>query len=315
MSRTVPPLLKTAAQTAVLTAAVLAAGCSSKNPGAYETATATASASKSADEIAALVAKADQLWEGRIDTDTLREAIAAYEAVIEADPTHKHALTRVTRAWYFLADGHLTDKDAKVETWGKAIAWGKKCLAMNEAFAERINAGEKEKDAVEVATKADVPCLYWTASAIGKWGKAQGIAKALGNLPTVKAYIGRAEALDPEFYYYGPARYWGAYYSVLPSFAGQDLELSAQYFEASVAGAPEYLATRGLRAENLAVKSQDVGLFMTDLQAILDFDVSTAPDIEPENTMEQTKAQALLDKRAELFSKSAIEAYDASAAE
>lgn len=295
----------------VLAAAVLAAACSSKNPGAYEASTTPAAATKSADEVGALIEKADALWAERVDADRLREALALYEQVVEADPTHRHALTRLVRGWYFLADVHTEDKDAKIETWGVAIPWGKRCLALNQTFADRVNSGEKEKDAVVAATKDDVPCLYWTASAIGKWGKAQGIAKALGNLPTVKAYISRAEELDPQFYYYGPARYWGAYYSVLPSFAGQDLELSAEYFTASLQGAPEYMPTHGLRAENLAVKTQDLELFMSDLQAILDFDVTTAPEIQPENTLEKAKAEALLAKRDELFSKSVIEAYDA----
>lgn len=287
----------------------LTAACSSKNPGAYQTAAATAQ--KSADEVAPLVEKADALWEGRVSADTLREAIAAYEAVVAIDPTHRHALTRLVRGWYFLGDVHLTEKDVKIETWGTAIQWGKKCLALNKEFADRVNSGQKEKDAVEAATKDDVACLYWTASAIGKWGKAQGIAKALGNLPTVKAYIGRAEQLDETFFYYGPARYWGAYYSVLPSFAGQDLGLSASYFEASLAGAPEYTPTRGLRAENLAVKTKDIDMFMSDLKAILDFDVTTAPEIAPENTLEKAKAKALMDKAAELFDKDAVEAWKA----
>lgn len=294
----------------VLAAAMLAAGCSSKNPGAYE-ATATATATKSADEIGALTEKAEALWAMRADAAKLKEALAIYEEIAAADPTNRNALTRLVRGWYFMGDLHRTDKQEKIDTWAVAIPWGKKCLALNQAFAERINSGEKEADAVEATTAADVPCLYWTATAIGKWGKAQGIAKALGNLPTVKAYIGRAEQLDAEYYYYGPARYWGAYYSVLPSFAGQDLELSAEYFAASLQGAPEYMPTHGLRAENLAVKTQDLELFMSDLQTILDFDVSTAPDIEPENTLEKEKAKMLMAKRDELFSKNVIEAYEA----
>ena len=170
--------------------------------------------------------------------------------------------------------------------------------------------GNAERDAVASATEADVPCLYWTASALGKWGKIQGLSKTLKHLPTVKAYIGRAEELNPTFYHYGPARYWGAYYSVLPSFAGQDLEKSAEYFEASIEGAPDYLGTRVLRAENLAVATENIALFDADIQFVLDAPDGMGGSIAPENAQEKLKAQSLLDRRSELFNRRVIEAAD-----
>lgn len=256
----------------------------------------------------AALAAADALWAQRVDQAKLREALVAYEAIASTDATNRYVLGQLTRGWYFLGDAHLTDKQEKIETWAKAMVWGNKCLATSADFHTRVSGGEKEKDAAAALTKADVPCAYWYATALGKWGKIQGIAKALANLPTVKAYIGRAEELDPTYFYYGPARYWGAYYSVLPSFAGQDFAKSAQYFQASIDGAPGYLPTRGLRAENLAVKTQDVKLFRSDLQAILAFDATSIPDIQPENTLEQAKAKALLAQEGELFDAAAIAA-------
>lgn len=289
-----------------LGAVVLAAGCG-KNPGTYTTAAVTAADTSGVEE---LVAQADAKFEGRIDPATLEEALELYAQVVAKDPTHRHALSRLVRGWYFHGDYHTDDKQTKIDRWATAIETGKQCLALNEDFASRIRGGEKEKDAVVATTVAEVPCLYWTASAIGKWGKIQGIAKALGNLPTVKAYIGRVEELQPEYFYFGPARYWGAYYSVLPSFAGQDLEKSEAYFEQSLAGAPGYLPTYGLRAENLAVKLGDVGMFRSDLKTILDADPAAIPDLEPENTLEQAKAKALMAIENELFDKKTLEAYE-----
>lgn len=290
----------------ILILAALAA-CSSKNPGSYTTATAAAAADVDPDDA---LERADALWAERVEPDKLKASLDAYAQVVAADPTHRRALQRLARGWYFYGDAHTTDKDVAIERWGQAVTYGKQCLALNKDFASRVTGGEKEKDAVSSTVKDDVPCLYWTASAIGKWARAQGIAKALGNLPTVKAYIGRAEELDPTYFYYGPARYWGAYYAVLPSFAGQDLGKSAEYFDASIKGAPAYLATRGLRAENLAVKTQDLKLFLDDIQYILDFDVSAEPALTPENTLEKKRAEALLAKKGELFDKKTLEAYE-----
>lgn len=256
----------------------------------------------------AAVAAADALWAQRVDQGKLREALTAYEAIASTETSSRYVLGQLTRGWYFLGDAHLTDKAQKIEAWAKAMSFGEKCMANSADYQTRIQGGEKQKDAATSLLKDDVPCAYWYATALGKWAKIQGIAKALANLPTVKAYIGRVEELEPTFFYYGPARYWGAYYAVLPSFAGQDFARSGQYFQASIDGAPNYLPTRGLRAENLAVKTQDVKLFRADLKAILAFDVTTAPDVQPENTLEQAKAKALLAQEGELFDAAVIAA-------
>jgi hypothetical protein len=102
---------------------------------------------------------------------------------------------------------------------------------------------------------------------------------------------------------------------VLPSFAGRDFEKSTAYFEASLAGAPGYLPTYGLRAANLAVGTGNIEMFMNDLQFVLDYDVSSIPEIQAENTLEKAKAERFLAKRHELFDKKVIEAYEASQGE
>ena len=286
---------------------LLLAGCGGKHPGTYD---AGASAAKVAGASTGALDAAEAAWAERDDEDRLKEALAQYEEVIVADPSNRQALERLTRGWYFWGDAFTDDKDQKIERWGKAIEWGTKCLSLNEEFAQAIADGKKEKDAVGVATRADVPCLYWTATALGKWGKAQSLSKTLRHLPTVKAYVSRTEELDPSFFNYGPARYWGAYYSALPSFAGRDFDKSAEYFAASIEGAPYYLATRVLRAEMLAVGTGDVALFDADLAHVLEADPDARPEagVTAENVKEQQKAKALMAQRAELFDKKSLEA-------
>lgn len=282
-----------------------AMGCGGKKPGSYETLATSGDTTPSADGISA---KADAQWDLRADQAQLELAIQSYEALAEAHPTDRHILTRATRGWYFLADGFTEDPDEQIARYEKAIEWGKRCMAVNEEFASRVNDGEKEKDAASALTKADVPCIYWTASALGKWAKASGIAKSIKYLPTVKAYISKVEELDPTYYHHGPWRYWGAYYSVIPSFAGRDLEQSASYFDKTLAGSPGYLGSYVLRAENLAVANQDVARFDADLETVLSFDLDSVPELKPENGREVLKAQKLKAMRGELFDKKALEA-------
>jgi tetratricopeptide (TPR) repeat protein len=284
-----------------LVAALSIAACGGKNPGSYETLGKTA---KSVDESARDAA--EELWSQRGDLDKLKQAIAAYERLAEANPNDRFVLARVTRGWYFLADAWIDDADLQIETYLKAIEWGKRCMAINQDFAQQINAGTKEKDAASTLTKDDIECTYWTASSLGKWAKASGIAKSIKHLGTVKAYVGRVEELDPTYFHHAPARYWGAYYSVIPSFAGRDLEKSRAYFEDTLKGSPGYLGSRVLRAENLAVGLQDVKMFDDDLKFVLAFDVKSVPALEPENTREQVKARKIQAERASLFDKKAL---------
>jgi hypothetical protein len=286
---------------------VLISGCGGKHPGNYQTLVSQNTSASTADS---LIAAADALFAERADQTKLESSIAKYKEAIQADPMSRYAHERVIRGTYFLADGFTEDKEAKVALFLEAIEWGKQCLAINQDFASRINGGEKEKDAVVATTKTDAPCMYWTASALGKWAKANGIAKALKYIPTVKAYIAKVEELDDTYWHHGPTRYWGAYYSVLPGFAGRDLERSARNFEQSIKDSPDYLGSYVLRAENWAVAEQNLGQFDADLKTVLDFDITTFPELAPENGREQLKAKKLLALRSELFEKKVLEAAD-----
>jgi len=284
----------------ILITGLLACG---KHPGTYQTAASTGAEGAAAAQITA----ANELWEQRSDEEKLTAAIAKYEEAHGVDPANRHSLVRLTRSYYFWGDAFTDDADLKLERWGKAIEYGTKCIALNPEVTNRINAGEKEKDAIQSATKDDVPCIYWTSSALGKWAKAQSLSKTLKFLPTVKAYMSKTEELDSTYYFYGPARYWGAYYSALPSFAGQDLDKSADYFAASLSAAPNYFGTRVLRAEYLTVLTGDVATFTSDLDFVINGDPNVEAAVAAENGKEQEKAKALLARMNELFDKKTLE--------
>lgn len=289
--------MKPFAVAAVLLALV---ACGGKHPGSYEAAAAGAAASDASGATDAMAA-ADALWAERLDGAKLEQAIKAYEAIVAADPSNREATAQLVRAWYFWGDAFAPDKEVQLERWGKSIEWGARCLAQNSEFAAKIKSGEKEKDAVVAATKADVPCLYWTSTSLGKWAKAQSLSTTLKHLGTVKAYMGKVDELDPTYFHYGPSRYWGAYYAALPSFAGKDLDKSKSYLQASIDGQPNYLGTRVIRAEYYAVEAGDLKQFEEDLNYVISADPGSLPEVIAENTKEQEKAKALLAKKNELF--------------
>lgn len=274
-----------------LAIALTLTACGKKPTGSYDVAASTGSASN----FAQLKADADALWPERGDKDKLAVALEKYEKAYEANPRDRAVAARLVRGWYFMGDALRTDPDQKNAAFDKAISWGKRCLAINEEFTARLNKGtEKEEDVVDSLGAEDVPCMYWTASSLGKWAKLNGILTSLKHLGTVKAYMGRIGELDPTFYYHGPDRYWGAYYSLIPGFSGRDLDKSKAHFDVSIAAAPGYLGTQVLLADAWAVNSQDRATYKAVLEKVLTADPEAIPAIAPENRAEQAKAKRLL---------------------
>lgn len=273
-----------------------------KQVGNYEVQTLASAAAPAVDQKTALRTEADGLWAERGDKAKLQAALTKYEQVYAMDPTDRDVAGRLVRGWYFLGDGHETEKDAKLSAWFTSIEWGKKCLALNTEFTALLAKGdETEETAARAFSAEDVPCLYWTSSALGKWAKGSGLPTTLKHLPTVKAYMTRVGELNADYYYAGPDRYWGAYYAAIPSFAGQDLGKSRAHFDKAIAAHPTFLGHHVLLAGEWAVKSQDKATFEKELKWVLEQDAGAIPDVKPEAEAEQRKAKALLDGQADYF--------------
>jgi tetratricopeptide (TPR) repeat protein len=262
----------------------------------------------SPDQIGGAKAAAEAAWAGRDDENKVREAIAQWEKVVQADPKDWETWGRLTRAIYFLADGHVrfhgsdSAQDNMLATFEKAVTAAERGLmALSEPFAKKMQEGAKIEEAATVLDKQAVPLLYWRASALGKWASAKGFATLLSHKEEIKAVMQICLDKDPTYFFMGPDRYFGVFYARAPSFAGGDVAKSRQHFDKSLAGHPEYFGTSVLMAEDLAVKAQDKKLFEERLDYVLKADANVNPEIAPENRIEQKKAKALLAQKDELF--------------
>ena len=277
--------------------AILASACG-KKPGSYEV--SSAAENSATDQLSQ---QAESLWQQRGDKEKLTEALNAYEQIFVQDPTNQEIAARLVRGWYFYGDAHETDIEAKKSAWDKSISFGQKCLAVNTEYKAILDKEGQREEAAAALTQADVPCTYWTASALGKWAKASGLATTLKHIGAAKAYIAKVEELEPTFFYGAPHRYWGAYYAGLPSFAGQDLNKSKEQFEIALEMAPDYLGTRILLADYWATKNQEqVAIFDEMVQYVMASDASVLDaNIRPENEAEIKKAKALWEARGDKF--------------
>jgi len=159
------------------------------------------------------------------------------------------------------------------------------------------------KAAVRVATKAEVPLLYWTAAA---WASAISLSKdnpeLVGQIPAMEALIDRALELDESFG-------GGAIHSFLISYEmsrqgllGDPAVRSRQQFERALAlsqgkDAAPFVAL----AEAVTIKKQDLKEFELLLNQALAINPDANPNTRLVNTIMQRRARWLLSRKSDLF--------------
>lgn len=253
---------------------------------------------------AELIEQGDAAWAQRDEAEQVRAAIAAWEQATEIDGSDHETWVKISRAYYFLADGHLRfdEPEAMGESYQNGIRAAERALrALSPQFAEQMAAGQRVDQAVSVLEADAVPALYWRASNLGKWARDDGFATVLSYKDEIRAIMSRCLELDRYFFFAGPDRYFGAFFSIAPAYAGGDVERSRQHFEESIRRFPDYFGTRVLFAEEYAVKAQNRELYEEQLRYVLDGDPEALAEAAPENRVEQRKAQAALERIDELF--------------
>jgi hypothetical protein len=290
-------------------------GCATTHEANWkETSTKTVTADE-ATQAQTLTGEGDALWEQRGDQQKLVEAIAKWEAAAALAPSVDVA-SKLARAHYLLGDGYyavadkLEERDAEYQ---KGLDWATTALKMAAPeFAAAMAAGAKHADAIQKAPKEAVPAMYWYASNLGKWAAAKGFATRLKYKDDIKATMDHVKALDEQYFFAGPWRYFGAFEALTAGIAGGDLGKSKTNFEKAVMLAPNYLGTKVLWAETLCTKLQkdEDGDGVADgkvkFKQLLDEVIAADPNAEPalaaENALEQQKAKKLLAKIDDLFS-------------
>ena len=253
----------------------------------------------------AAVSAGDAAFAERADRTQLETAIARYEEAIKLKDDDVATYEKLARANYLLADGWLffevADKKQQfLDTYAKGYGYAERGMrALSKEVEQRLDAGVDLKDAAQLVGKDGIGLLYWYATNLGKWGNAQDITVVLTYKDRIYAIMEQVYRLDPNFFYGAADRYFGAYYSIAPSFAGGDLDKSWSHFEATRKIEPRYLATYNLIAEYYAPKRQDEKLFDEMTQKVLDAPADIIPELAAETAVEKRKAESLRKRKAE----------------
>lgn len=245
----------------------------------------------------AMITAGDAAWNARADVAKIRDAITAWNKALAINPKDSATRVKLSRAYYLLADGHLRmddEKDVEMkETFKKGMREAEIAFALQVPQYRKDFCAEKPfTDAIKSADKDAVPAMYWFATNLGKWGLEEGLTTILKYKDDIKAMMDRIEKLHPTYFYHAPYRYFGVYWTKIPVFRGDEAKSRAA-FEKSIAGSPQYLATKVLMAQRFATKWKDVKVFVKLLKEVIEFDLNSAPELAPENAIEKKKAKEL----------------------
>lgn len=244
------------------------------------------------------MAQALKHWENRDNPESLRAAITEFEKLHEASPKDRNILLYLTRSHFLMGDYHTEGKEEKMKMFEKAKNYGFQGLEVNPEFAELKN--DKIEKAITKINAEGAPLAFWTAAAIGKWSKLNGIMASLKYKDQMLGMVRRVEELKPDYMYGAVPRFWGGFYALAPGFVGGDMKKSKQNFTKAMEMAPEYVATKVFYAETYLVEEDEKKEFEKVLNEVL-----AAPpgpkEIQPENRLEKKKAERLLSNIKELF--------------
>ena len=152
--------------------------------------------------------------------------------------------------------------------------------------------------ALAAVEKEYINALFWWAANMGRYLSTKSVRMRLDYREMGEAVMHRVLALDPDYFYGGPYRFFGALYARLP---GVELSRSEEYFQKAITAYPDYLGTYVLRAKFLHTKSGDREKFRADLEYVMNADPAQIPDVMQENLVEQKFARQLLDQEDLLF--------------
>lgn len=292
---------------AMFAASGLAACASAGRTAAWEKQQGSADATKtSTSATAAMMSEAMGHWDKRDDKAELKAAIASWEKVVAEDPKNAQALTWLSRANYFLADGFMAVEgapaDAEFAVYQKGVDYGERALlVIDPGFEQQMRAEAKFEDAIGTIEKPAATAAYWYAANLARFASKKGLSERLFYKDKLRATMERIVEVDPTIFYGGADRFLGGYFAALPGIAGRDLDRSAKHFEASLKAAPGYLGTKIVKAQFLAVAKDDEDMYRALLDEVIAADPEVIPEVGPENRAAQRTAKKMLEDIDDVF--------------
>ena len=250
-----------------------------------------------------LIKQGKAYWEKRANRKTAKMAALFFEKAVELNPQKLELAVSLSKAYYF--QGYYIEIDPAIRDTlylmgANAALTGFKNTTYFQSFTDTtsVDNSKLQISAISQAPVETIPALYWWAANIGRYLTTKPVLTRIESREIIETAMHRIATLDEDYYYGGPTRFFGTFYSRLP---GVPLDRAKSNFDQSLADSPDFLGTRVLRARYYHTKLGNRYLFEEDLNYVINADPSALPDAMPENLYEQEKAKELLKHTSILF--------------
>lgn len=261
--------------------------------------------------------------------DALPFTIKLYETLMESLPNHAGLRLQTGSLYIMYANAFLqnpadmmTDEEMPKEEFllkraKNLYLRGRDIIleAVNKkypGFLKALNAKEFDR-ALSPMKKEDVPFLYWSAAGwLGAFAIDPFDMKLGMTVPRAAAIMDRVLRLDPDYGNGAIHDFYVLYYGSMPDYMGGDFNKAREHYRKAVdASGGKSTSPHLSLATTVAVKEQNVTEFKALLQKVLEINTDDDPDNRLLNTLNQRKAQWLLEHVEDYF----LEAGDENDAE
>ncbi|MFH2203176.1 MAG: TRAP transporter TatT component family protein [Elusimicrobiota bacterium] len=237
--------------------------------------------------------------------DAMPGQLMLTEVLLKNDPENTDLLKSLAEGYFGYAFLFLEEEEPEraAEFYRRAADYGERVLR-RQGLAGLASASPKKRDSILARARgADVPALYWTASA---WAGIANIRKndtqALTFVPLAAAMMRRVLDMNPAYQHGGADIFFGVYYSGRPRLAGGDPDKGKAHFEAALRRTGRhYLMAQYLYAKFYSVAVMGEEQFKALLAEIADAPREAMPAAALPNAVAQSKAKKLLARFDDLF--------------
>tara|TARA_B110000014_G_scaffold261836_1_gene254420 strand:- start:1062 stop:1916 length:855 start_codon:yes stop_codon:yes gene_type:complete len=242
-------------------------------------------------------------WGKRASPKSAKLAVLFYKKAFELNQTDLILAASLSKAFYFQAyyvESDLSKRDTLYLKGAESALRGFENSTFYQSFSDttKFENNKMRLEAIKKAPIETIGVLFWWVNNQGKFLINKPVIDRIGSREILEVAMHRISTLDEDYYYGGPTRFFGMFYSRLP---GVPLDRAKLNFDQSLLDNPNFFGTRVLRARYYHTKLGNRELFEEDLKFVINGDPSLLPDAMPENLFEQEKAKELLNNTTILF--------------
>ncbi len=250
-----------------------------------------------------LIEQGNLLWEQRTDSVALEKAHHFISSAREERPNDFELTIFLSKIKYSKALFFENTPEIQSRLFWEASELCQSAVLSHKDFIKIFNKtnenyNQQVINSLSEAPKSVILGIYWWAVNLGWFLNKEPVLERLKYRELLEVLMHRIISLEPNFYYSGPYRFFGSFYTRIP---GIELFKSKTYFDQAIETNPEYFGNLVQMAEFYYQKSGERENFNKILTKVIKKDLNEYPELMSENFLFQKRASKLLEKEVLLF--------------